>query len=179
MSAGAPACPRVPRLHIGAKKMRHARCGRAAFLLRRLSAGRYLSDLLQKAGLQHETTRIRLAVHLVVAADQTDALDLGAHFEGDGRALDLQVLDDHYRVAIGQHIAIGIPYHRIRGVVGGCGLRHRPFIAAVGANIVVAVLIGVFQSALGAGGDSGHDFAQLFRSNKVGRALYKPGDQMA
>ena len=42
---------------------------------------RRASDLFQETGLQHEAARIHLAIDLMVAADQSDAFDLGAHLE--------------------------------------------------------------------------------------------------
>jgi hypothetical protein len=54
-----------------------------------------------------------------------DALDLGAHLERDGRAFDLQVLDQHHGVAIGQHLTVGVLHHRVGfvsdSVTAACG----------------------------------------------------------
>ena len=62
-------------------------------------------------------------------------------------------------VACLQYIAVGISYHYIYIAVSVSGLIYFPFVAAVGANIVVAVRVGVLQGALGTGWDSGHDSA--------------------
>jgi hypothetical protein len=74
---------------------------------------------------QHEATDVHLAVHLMVTADQADALGL-------------QVFDERHSVAVGQHIAIGILGHRVCFVISVHGFYLRPFIAAVSADMVVA-----------------------------------------
>lgn len=117
---------------------------------------RSLSSLPQKTRLQHHRPGIGLAVDLVIAADHADVLDLGADFERDGRALHFQVLDQHHGVAVGQRVAIGIAHHGFRFLDGLRFGMDRPFVATVGADVVGAVGIGVFQAALGTGGGGGH-----------------------
>src|SRR5450830_432518 len=99
------------------------------------------SGLLQEDRLQHELTLVGLAVHVVVAVvvHQADALDLGAFLQHRGAALDLQVLDQQHGVAVGQGLAVGVTDHAV----------------ASGADELVAVGVGVFKPALGAGGRGG------------------------
>ena len=114
------------------------------------------SGPLQKTRLQHEGPLVSLAVHLMVAGalGQANAFDLGAFLQHDGRALDLQVLDQDNGVAVGQRVAVGVPDDAVAGFLaffGGCG--HRPFVSAVGADVVVAVGVGVIHAANRAGWD--------------------------
>ena len=60
----------------------------------------------------------------MVALDQADALDLGAHLERDRRAFDFEVLDQDHRIAIREHGAIGVPDDRFDIFIRagrGCG----------------------------------------------------------
>ena len=77
----------------------------------RSTGGQSRSSLLQKASLQHKTAAVHLAVHRMVAAHPSDAFDLGAHFQQGGRADDHQVFDQHRRVAVLQHLAVGVFDH--------------------------------------------------------------------
>ena len=119
------------------------------------------SGLLEELGFQRHADAVDLAVHIVVAANQADALDLGALFEHLRRALDLQVLDQDDRVTIGQDGAVRVADHRIcaifvryRGATG-----HGPFVGAVRADEVVTVLVCVFHGANGAGWGCRHVLA--------------------
>jgi len=111
------------------------------------------SGLLQELRLQAEADAVDLAVHIVVAVDQADALGLAAFFQHDGRALDLEVFDQDDGIAVDQDLAIGIADH-LGAVVSRAVLRRciAPLMTAIGADIHCAVAIGVLERADGAGG---------------------------
>jgi hypothetical protein len=115
------------------------------------------SDLFEIVSLEYEAALVHLAVDLVVAVDPANTLDLAAHLEGDRRALDLQVLDQHHGIAVRQKLTVGVADDGFGVVVLGAGFCNRSFVAAVSANIVVAIRVGVGQGALGTGRvDVGH-----------------------
>ena len=68
---------------------------------------------------------------VVVAFDEPDALDLGAHLQDIGGALDLQVLDHGDGVAFAQEIAVRVLDYEVV-IVGNCrgGARRvaRPYL---------------------------------------------------
>ena len=94
----------------------------------------------------------------MVATDQADALDLGAHLQHGGAALDLQVLDQHHGVSVLQHLAVAVLDDGIKLVIRSGSSRLRPLKTTVAADIVCAIGVGVFQGALGAGGGVAHGF---------------------
>lgn len=111
------------------------------------------SGLLHEFSLEHERALVGFAVHFVVACalGQAYAFDFGAFLQHDRRAFDLQILDQNHAVTVSQHVAIGVLDHALAVASRiGCS-RLRPLKAAVRANIVVAIGVGVFQGALGAG----------------------------
>ncbi|MFT7116690.1 MAG: hypothetical protein ACI9I0_001902 [Rhodoferax sp.] len=115
------------------------------------------SDLFETVSLEYEAALVHLAVDLLVAVDPANTLDLAAHLEGDRRALDLQVLDQHHGIAVRQKLTVGVADDSLGVVVLGAGFCNRSFVAAVSANIVVAIRVGVGQGALGTGRvDVGH-----------------------
>ena len=69
--------------------------------------------LFQELRFQNKRALVGLAIHVVVAVviDQTNAFDLAALLDHGGRSLDLQILDQQHRIAIGQRGAIGIFDH--------------------------------------------------------------------
>src|SRR6266702_6944097 len=115
------------------------------------------SDLLQIRGFQHEVARVHLAVHFVIAADETNALHFSAHFQRDRRAFHFQVLDQHHGVAVGERVAVGVLDDAFVAVVSGRGGVHRPLVRAIRADVVLAVRVSVFHCALRAGGNCRHD----------------------
>ena len=76
----------------------------------------------------------------------------------DDEPLDLEVFHQDHRVAIGQRVAICITYGIAHDAVAciGVGVRRvghlGPFKRAVGAHVVAAIGVGVFQAALGQAG---------------------------
>jgi hypothetical protein len=118
--------------------------------------GQRASGLLHELRFQpHRADAVDLAVDVMVAVGQADVLDLGAHFHDQGRALDLQVLDDRDGVAVLQHVADGILDDA--GFFGdGLTRWRRPLMAAFRADELRAVLVGVDGLALGAGGQGAH-----------------------
>ena len=93
--------------------------------------------------------------------DQADAFDLGALFQHRRRAFDLQVFDQDDRIAVLQQVAVGVfdgaLASAIAGGIVGSGTSLRPLMGAVGADVVLAIGVGVLQAALRAGGDGvGH-----------------------
>ncbi|KAG0755225.1 hypothetical protein G6F22_020688 [Rhizopus arrhizus] len=64
------------------------------------------SDFLDELRLQaHLAEAVDLAIDVVVAVDQADAFDLGAHLDHPARPLEFQVLDDGDGVAVLQDVA--------------------------------------------------------------------------
>ena len=98
---------------------------------------------------------------MIAAADESDALDLGTHFEGDRRTFDLQVFDQHDRITVGQHIAIGVLDDGICAFAGIDRRLHRPLMTTVTTDVIFAVRIGVLESTLGAGWDGRHGGFQM------------------
>jgi len=90
------------------------------------------------------------------ALRQADAFDLGAFFQHDGRALDLQIFDQDHRVTVGQRVAVGIQDGAIAGLgVGGSVIiigGQRPLESAIRAHKLETVGVGVVQAALRAHG---------------------------
>src|ERR1035437_2139338 len=114
------------------------------------------SHFLQESGFEHEAAGVHLAIHLVVTADETDAFDLGAHLEGDRRAFYFQILDQHHCVAVVQYRAIGVLDRRVAAVIKRGIFYHRPLVATVGADVVAAVRVGIFEGALRTSRQCGH-----------------------
>ena len=75
--------------------------------------------------------------------------------------LHFQILDQHHRVAVVQYRAIGVLDRRVVAVVKRGFFCHRPLVATVGADVVVAVRVGVFQGALRTSGRCGHRVLNL------------------
>ncbi len=119
---------------------------------------RYWLSLLKKAGLQHKIPCIHFAVHFVPIGSiaQPYTFYLGAFFQHRRRAFDLQVFNQNHRIPICQGIAIGIPYYAIAFLSVLCRRIDWPFMRAICADVIVAILIGVFHRADGAGRDMGH-----------------------
>ncbi len=88
----------------------------------------------------HGTQAIDLAIDVVIAVHQPDILDLGAHLDHTGRALQLQVLDDRDGIPILQDIAGRIAIHPA-GDFGRSGGLRRPFMRALRADIDAPVLV--------------------------------------
>jgi len=112
----------------------------------------------QIACLEHKTAGVHFTVHLVISCNQSNTLHLGAHFKCGRRSFDFQIFDQHHRVAIFQYVAIGIFNLRFCVVICVCGLLHRPLMAAIGADIVIAVWVSVLHTALRASWDSRQNF---------------------
>ena len=115
------------------------------------------SDLAHKLRLElHRADAVDLAVDVVVAIAQANALDLGAHLDHQRRALDLEVLDHGDGVAVLQDIADRVLDHLV--VVSGrlAARGGGPLVGAFRADQHGAVFIGVFGVAFGAGGQSAH-----------------------
>lgn len=116
-------------------------------------SNRNVSELLQIARLEHEAACVHPAIDFVITADEADPFDFRAHLERDRRTLDLQIFDEHDRISISEDIAVGVSDTRV-GMLVVSGTRHdRPFVATIGADIVIAVRICVFQRTLRAGGE--------------------------
>src|SRR3546814_426953 len=63
------------------------------------------SSLLHELGFQlHRPESIDLAVDVMVLVDQPDVAHLGSGLERGGGALDLEVLGDRHRIAVGEEI---------------------------------------------------------------------------
>src|ERR1700754_2541610 len=87
----------------------------------------------------------RFQVHLADAVDlagdvvaisrllQADIAHLGAALDHRGRAFDLEILDDDYAVAVGQHIAVGIADALVVRGLCRSAVRSAPFMAALWA----------------------------------------------
>src|SRR5690606_20412658 len=96
-----------------------------------------------------------LAVDIVVAADETDVLDLGADLEGLRGPFHLEVLDDDDRVAVGQNRSVRIAHDL--ALVGGFGRRRwRPLVGALGTDQQRPVLVGEGRIAGGTGRQRAH-----------------------
>lgn len=80
---------------------------------------------------------------------QTDVLDLRPAFDDGGRPLDLQVLDNRYRIAIRQFIAVGVADDARSLRIGGAVLRV-PFMASFGAHPQAAIGIDMLAPTGGA-----------------------------
>jgi hypothetical protein len=92
----------------------------------------------------------------VIALDEADVLHAGTDLDDQGRALDLEILDDRDGVAIGQHAADGVTHHapgvlftRVRG-----GL---PLVPACRTDESLTVEIGETGAAVGAGRQADHE----------------------
>ena len=118
------------------------------------------SGFFQKLRFEQQAAQFAFAVHVVTvrAVHQADAFDLCAFFEHCACALDLQFFHQQHRVAVLQHVAMGVQHrgHAIvcstgAGVLAGGGALAWPFQPAIGADAEVAVGVGVFQSALRTG----------------------------
>lgn len=108
----------------------------------------------------------------MVAIDNPDALDLGALLQGGRTALDLEILDQHYAVAADQYIPIGVLDDAFAFFLANI-FRLWPFVAAIGANEIAAVRVGVFKGTLGAGGCGRHGGLVLFAVIKAGMVRRK------
>jgi hypothetical protein len=114
-----------------------------------------VSNFFHKLGFKlHGAKAVNLAIDVVVAFDQADVFDFGAHFHDRGRAFDLQVFDQSHGVAVLQHIAVGIfpnfggfSRWRFSGV---------PFMAATGADQQIAIGVTEFVLAMWARGKCVH-----------------------
>ena len=104
----------------------------------------------------HGAKTIDFAVDIVIALDQADVLDLGAHLDGTGGAFHLQVFDNQNGIAVFQLVAEGILPDPL--FLGGLGQGTAPFMAAFCADKIATAFIGVFGFAIGAGGSLVHGF---------------------
>ena len=78
---------------------------------------RRVSDLLQELGLEDEALHLfGVAFDVAGVAGEADVLHDGAALEGDGGALHLQILDDHYAIAIGKRVAVAVLHYIAHGV---------------------------------------------------------------
>ena len=99
----------------------------------------------------HGTEAVDLAVDIVVAVDQADILDLGAHLDDTAAALQFQVLDDADRVAVLQDIAGRIAVHA-GALFRRFASRGRPLMRSFRADQLAAVFVREFGLALRAWG---------------------------
>jgi hypothetical protein len=104
------------------------------------------SALAHELGTQHQPLdRLVAAVDLFRIVGEADRLDDGAALEGLVRALDLEVLDECHRIAIGEDVAGGIANLGTTGSTGLGQLRSRhPF----AAHLVIDILIVVGHAGL-------------------------------
>ncbi len=82
----------------------------------------------------------------MVAINQTDIFNLGAHLDDRRRALDLQILDYRDRIAVIQYVAksVFIDALPLSAFDGGI---FRPFVRAFWADVIVALFVGEFRTA--------------------------------
>ena len=76
-------------------------------------------NLLHELGFQtHGAKAVYFAIDVVIALDKTNVFHLGAHFDYTAGALELEIFNDGYRVAVVQFISGGITEYRAFGL--GC-----------------------------------------------------------
>lgn len=120
----------------------------------------------------HGAEAFDLAVDVVIALHQADVLDLGAHLQGGGAALDLQVLDEGDGIPVLQDIPVGVPDDGL--LLLRCIQRQGPLMGAFRADKPAVALVGVIRLA----GGAGRQLAQngiLCAGTSAGSMLTGPG----
>ena len=122
------------------------------------------SAFFDEFGFQtHGAESVDLAIDVVIAVHQADVFDLGAHLQGRGASLHLQILDEGDGIPVLQHIPVGVPDDQLR--FGGIGFQSQgPFVSAFRTNEHPVAFVGVLGLAFGTVGQ----IAQGFRSFAAG-----------
>lgn len=96
----------------------------------------------------HRTYAVDFAIDVVIAFYQANVLHLGTHLHHRGGAFELEVFNQRHAIAIRQGIAVGIAHQQ--RIFSNRSLLGLPLVAALRAQQMVAIGVGVGRLALGA-----------------------------